>query len=71
MKPAALGVRMHSGWGVLVAVSGDAASIEIIDRRRIVTIDASVPGAKQPYHHAANLALGESERTSWQLCRDF
>ena len=53
---------MHSGWGVLVAVSGDAESIEIIDRRRIVIIDASIAGAKQPYHHAANLALGESEK---------
>lgn len=53
---------MHSGWGALVAVSGDAESIEIIDRRRIVIIDASIAGAKQPYHHAANLALGESEK---------
>jgi hypothetical protein len=24
MKRAALGIRIHSGWGVLVAVSGDA-----------------------------------------------
>lgn len=62
MKRAALGVRMHSGWGVLVAISGDAESIEIIDRRRIVTIDPSIAGAKQPYHHAARLGFKESER---------
>jgi hypothetical protein len=62
MKRAALGVRMHSGWGVLVAVSGDANSVEVADRRRIVTTDPRTPGANQPYHYAANLGLPESER---------
>jgi hypothetical protein len=62
MKRAALGVRMHSGWGVLVAISGGAESIEIMDRRRIVTMDTSIPGAKQPYHYAATLGLEDSEK---------
>ena len=62
MKRAALGVRMHSGWGVLVAISGDADSTEIVDRRRIVVTDAKISGAKQPYHYAAELALKESEK---------
>jgi hypothetical protein len=62
MKRAALGVRMHSGWGVLVAVSGDANSVEIVDRRRIVTMDPGTRGAKQPYHYAADLGLPEAER---------
>jgi hypothetical protein len=62
MKRAALGIRMHSGWGVLVAVSGDAGAVEVMDRRRIVTMDPKIAGAKQPYHHAANLELPESER---------
>jgi hypothetical protein len=53
---------MHSGWGVLVAISGDADSIEIMDRRRIVTTDPSIPGANQPYHYAASLGLPEAER---------
>ena len=57
MKRAALGFRIHSGWGVLVAVSGDANSLEIMDRRRIVTADPSIPGAGQPYHHAASLSF--------------
>src|SRR6266849_4458276 len=61
MKRAALGFRMHSGWGVLVAVSGDANSVEVMDRRRIVTTDPKIPGAKQPYHYAASLGLPESE----------
>src|SRR5579863_3060196 len=61
MKRAAFGVRMHSGWGVLVAISGDAGSIELVDRRRIITTDPRVPGAKQPYHYAANLGLQKAE----------
>src|ERR1700719_3212255 len=62
MKRAALGVRMHSGWGVLVAVSGDAGGgIEIMDRRRIVTTDPSPPGSNQPYHYASPLDAQESE----------
>ena len=62
MKRAALGVRMHSGWGVLVAVSGDAGGgIEIMDRRRIVTTDPSTPRSNQPYHYASRLDAQESE----------
>lgn len=50
-KRAAIGIQMHSGWGVLVAVAyGD--SVEILDRRRIVVVDPAMPGANQPYHHA-------------------
>lgn len=62
MNGATLGIRMHSGWGVLVAVSGEADSLEVLDRRRIVTIDPTIPGANQPYHYAASLGLQESER---------
>ena len=52
---------MHSGWGVLVAISGDADSAEIMDRRRIVVTDPKVPGANQPYHYAENVGLPEAE----------
>jgi hypothetical protein len=50
---------MHSGWGVLVAVSGDPSSLEVINRRRIVITDPAIPGANQPYHHAAGLGTSE------------
>ena len=59
MKPAALGVQMHSGWGVLVAVAGASSAIEILARRRILTADPDMPGAIQPYHYAMNLKLPE------------
>lgn len=44
-----------------MAVSGPAGSVEIVDRRRIVTTDPSIPGANQPYHYAVSLGLTESE----------
>jgi hypothetical protein len=61
MKRAALGFRMHSGWGVLVAIFGDADSVEVLERKRIVITDPGMPGANQPYHHAAELESKESE----------
>jgi hypothetical protein len=62
MKRAAFGIQMHSGWGVLVAVSGTPREIEILARRRIVTADPEMPGAIQPYHYAVNLKLPESDK---------
>lgn len=62
MKPAALGIQMHSGWGLVVAVSENIKSVEILDRRRIVTADPAIAGAKQPYHHASQLELAEAEK---------
>lgn len=59
MKPAAIGIRMHSGWGVLVAVDDES---EIIERRRIVVINDDMPGGKQPFHQAANLGLPKGEQ---------
>lgn len=62
MLETALGVCMHSGWGILVAVSGDPPSVRIVDRRRFEIIDPTIPGAKQPYHHGATLVLTEAEK---------
>jgi hypothetical protein len=62
MKRAALGFHMHSGWGVLVAISGEANSVELLDRRRIVVADREVEGAIQPYHFAAQLEPPAQEK---------
>jgi hypothetical protein len=61
MKRAAIGVRTHSGWGALVAVSFESGVVEVIDRRRIA-ITARMAGAKQPYHHAERLGIQKAER---------
>jgi len=61
LKRGCLGIRMHSGWGLLVAVTENNGMPEILDRRRIVISDPAVPGSNQPYHHASRLALPEAE----------
>jgi hypothetical protein len=62
MKPAAIGIRMHSGWGALVAVSNSAGTVEIIERRRIAITTPGTPGANKPYHFAENLDFPEAEK---------
>jgi hypothetical protein len=62
MKRAAIGIRTHSGWGAVVAVSNIAGTVEVIDRRRIVITLPGTPGAKQPYHSAEHLDLPEAEK---------
>jgi hypothetical protein len=62
MKRAAIGVRMHSGWGALVAVSNSGGTVEVIDRRRVAITSPRTPGANQPYHFAENLELPEAEK---------
>jgi hypothetical protein len=62
MQRAAIGVRMHSGWGALVAVSNDAGTVEVVERRRVSVITPGTPGAMQPYHFAERLELSEAEK---------
>src|SRR5215472_9273322 len=62
MKPCAVGIRVHSGWGALVAVCGEPINTEIVDRRRVVIIDRKAPGSAQPYHYAKELELPAAEK---------
>jgi hypothetical protein len=61
MKRAAIGIRTHSGWGAVVAVTNSAGKVEVIDRRRVAITAPGTAGAKQPYHFAENLALPDAE----------
>ena len=56
MKTAALGFRMHSGWGAVVAVSNED-KFEVVDRRHIALTQSNDPGLKQPYHHVESFEL--------------
>jgi hypothetical protein len=62
MKRAAIGVRMHSGWGALVAVSNDASSVKVIERQRVAITPPGTRGGNQPYHFAKTLELPEAEK---------
>ncbi len=58
----AIGIRVHSGWGALVAVAGKAGGEQIVDRRHIEIIDPQVAGAAQPYHFAERMDIRAAEK---------
>jgi hypothetical protein len=62
MKACGIGIRVHSGWGALVAVSGEPGATRVIDRRHVEIIDRSLRGAAQPYHFAKELELRAGEK---------
>jgi hypothetical protein len=53
-----LGWRVHSWWGVVVAVSGTAESPVVVHRERVTLIDD--PSAREPYHAAVAVPLDEA-----------
>jgi hypothetical protein len=58
---AALGLRVHSGWAALVAVSGPLAAPAVLARRRIELVDRASPGGNQPFHAARGLSLDAAQ----------
>jgi hypothetical protein len=62
MKRAAIGVRMHSGWGALVAVSHEAGVVEVLERRRVTVVAPGTTGTIQPFHYAKNLEPQKAEK---------
>jgi hypothetical protein len=58
-EPVALGLRAHSGWAVLVALSGPVSEPHVVDRRRLELCDESFP--RQPYHAALDLPAARAE----------
>jgi hypothetical protein len=58
-EPVALGLRAHSGWAVLVALSGPVSEPHVVDRRRLELCDESFP--RQPYHAALDLPPARAE----------
>jgi hypothetical protein len=60
VRRAAIGLRAHSGWAALVALAGEGGSVDVLLRERVEMTDASLPGAKQPYHAAEGLPLAEA-----------
>lgn len=62
MESAAFGIRAHSGWAALVALSHNPSNLQVLDRRRIVTVDPDMAGGSQPYHFARGQKLPEAEK---------
>jgi hypothetical protein len=61
LNPAAIGLRVHSGWAMLVAVSGSMEAPVVLDRRRIVIADRAIRGSVQPFHEAKELGLAKAQ----------
>jgi hypothetical protein len=57
---AALGVKLHTGWAMLVAVTGQPSEIQVLFRGRIELLppDESVP--RFVYHEAAELPFSQA-----------
>ena len=62
MKAAAIGISVHSGWGVVVAMSGGQGLEEVLLRRRLVIIDSKIAGSAQPYHYVKEKEINAAER---------
>jgi hypothetical protein len=58
---AALGLRVHSGWAALVALSGPLATPAVLAQRRIELVDRDSPGGNQPFHAARGLPLDAAQ----------
>lgn len=52
-----LGFAPHSGWAAVVAIGGTPAQPLVLARERLELADASLEGAKQPYHAIEKLPL--------------
>lgn len=59
MKPAAMGLRAHSGWAALVSLGGPLPAPIVMKRARVEMIRAGMPA--QPYHAAEPLPFDEAE----------
>jgi hypothetical protein len=57
---AALGIKLHTGWAMLVAVAGQPGKIQVLFRGRVelLPLDESVP--RFVYHEAAELPLSQA-----------
>ena len=64
MKPQSgscvLGFAPHSGWAAVVVIGGTPANPLVLARERLELTDASLPGAKQPYHAIEGLPLAQA-----------
>jgi len=60
----AAGFTVKSGWACTVLVTGSAASIRVIDRRRIELSDPAVPESRQPYHAGVGTARANGAELS-------
>ena len=62
MKNAAVGLRPHSGWTALVAVSLEKGEPVVLCRRRVELVKTFTYTFRQPYHTAAKMPLEDGRK---------
>jgi hypothetical protein len=62
--PIAIGLRVKSGWAVVVLVGGSEEAPEVIDCRQLELSDPGVPESRQPYHAGFGTAQTNPEVVS-------
>ena len=60
MKRAALGVRVHSGWAALIALTVTKGAPVVLIRERVHLVENFTYKFRQPYHTAEKLPLEEA-----------
>jgi hypothetical protein len=59
-RPAALGLRVKSGWAMAVLLAGPATAPRLLRCQSVLLSDPEVPESKQPYHVALELPEKEA-----------
>ena len=59
---AALGFKLHTGWGVLVAVAGRPSEIQVLLRRRVELLPPNSSIPRFVYHAASEMPLTEATK---------
>ena len=67
--PAAVGIRVKSGWATAVLMAGPAPRRHVADRRVIDLSDPAVPESRQPYHAVMGAPPGGGLRLEKRLVR--
>src|SRR5437867_3964582 len=60
--PAVLGFKLHTGWAMLVALTGTSAKFYVLLRRRIELLPPGDAIPRFMYHHAAEISLTEATK---------
>lgn len=55
-----LGFAPHSGWAAVVVIGGTPGNPLVLARERLELTEATLPGAKQPYHAIEGLPLAQA-----------
>jgi hypothetical protein len=67
--PAALGLRVKSGWAMAALVSGSASSPSLLRCQAVLLSDPAEPRSKQPYHAALDLPDKKAALLVRKLCK--